>query len=413
MSVAVAEKSPAVTAADLVKRAAALAPKLRERIGQGAELRRVPEATMADLVDSRILRACMPARFGGYELPFGAHTDVAMELARHCGSTGWVAGIIGSHNWWLGKYHPDAQREVWEGAPDALVGAAFASKPGTKAVKDGSDYILSGEWMWCSGIDNCDWTSLMTPVPQPSGPPDLVMVLLKKGEFAVRDVWNSPGMRATGSNNVVVENFRVPAHRVTRIHELNSPASPGQTLNTGWTFRLPMLDVFGYSVAGPTLGCAQGTYAAFIASMTGRTGLDASKVTDHATLQMRVAEAAAEIDAALALYRGDIAAMNEVAKSGGALSPLDIARIKRNCAYVATLAKRAAMRLVEATGAGGLMDGSPVYRAFADTLAAAGHRALNWDVNGTNFGKLQFGPGEGPDAELKRRQAAAAAALKQ
>ncbi|MCA9268107.1 MAG: hypothetical protein KDA41_06530, partial [Planctomycetales bacterium] len=385
MSVAVAEKNSGITSADLVKRAAALAPKLRARIEQGAKDRKVPAETIADLVDSRVFRACMPARFGGYELPFGAHTDVAIELARHCGSTGWVAGIISSHNWWLGKYHPDAQHEVWDDHADALVGAAFASKPGTKATKDGSDFIVNGEWLYCSGVDNCDWASLMTPVPQPSGPPDLVMVLLKKGEYKIKDVWNSPGMRATGSNNVIAENVRVPAHRVTRMAELNSPASPGQTLNTGWTFKLPMLDVFGYSVAGPTLGCGRATYDIFVASMTGRTALDASKVTDHATLQLRVGEAAAELDAAEALYKADIAFMNGVAKAGGTLSALDIARIKRNCSYVATLSKRAATRLVEATGAGGLMEGSPVYRAFSDTLAAAAHRALNWDINGTTF----------------------------
>ena len=60
-------------------------------------------------------------------------------------------------------------------------------KPGTKAVAVDSGYIrVSGEWMWCSGIDHCDWCSLMTPVPQPSGPPDLVMVLLKRGDYTVR-----------------------------------------------------------------------------------------------------------------------------------------------------------------------------------------------------------------------------------
>ncbi|MBM3512538.1 MAG: hypothetical protein FJX59_02350 [Alphaproteobacteria bacterium] len=401
-----------VTSAELVKRAAALGPKLRERIEQGAAARRVPPETMADLVASGVLKACMPARWGGHELPFGAHTDVAIELSKYCGSTGWVAGIIGSHNWWLGKYHPDAQREVWEGKPNALVAAAFASKPGSKAVKSGDTFIVNGEWQYCSGIDNCDWVSLMSPVPQPSGPPDLVMVLLKRGEYTIKDVWYSPGLRSTGSNNVVVNDLTVAAHRVTRIHELNSKNSPGQALNTGWTFKLPMLDVFGYSVAGPTLGCARATLDSFIASMTGRTALDMTKPTDHPTLQVRIAEASAELDAATALYHGDIAFMNGVAQVDGTLTPLDIGKIKRNCAYVATLSKRAALRLVEATGAGGLLDGSPVYRAHADTLAAAAHRALNWDISGANYGRLLFGGDASPDAELKRRMAAAEAALK-
>ena len=399
------------TSEELVRRVAALAPKLIERRAKGATQRRLPDETVADLVATTALRACMPARFGGHELPFGTHTDVAMELARTCGSTGWVAGIIGSHNWWLGKYQIESQHEVWGDNPDALVAAAFASKPGSKAVPTDGGYIVTGEWMWCSGIDHCGWCSLMTPVPQPSGPPDLVMVLLKRGDYTIKDVWFVPGMKATGSNNVIANEVFVPKHRVTRVAELNNKASPGQKLNESWIYKLPMLDVFGYSVAGPTLGCARGALDGFIASMTGRTALDTSKVTDHPTLQARVSESSAEIDAAQALYDTDMAFLRVVAQANHDLSQADIMRIKRNCSYVSTLAKRAAMRLIEAMGAGGVSDSNPVQIAFADTLAGAAHRALNWDVNGTAYGKVLFGATSSADAELLKRQVAAAKAI--
>ena len=405
------EKLHTVTAADLIKRVGTLAPKLIERRAKGASLRRLPDETMADLVATTALRACMPARFGGHELPFGTHTDVAMELAKTCGSTGWVAGIIGSHNWWLGKYQIESQHEVWDNNADALVAAAFASKPGTKAVAVDGGYRVSGEWMWCSGIDHCDWCSLMTPVPQASGPPDLVMVLLKRGDYTVHDVWNVPGMKATGSNNVIVDDLFVPKYRVTRVAELNNKASPGQKLNESWIYKLPMLDVFGYSVAGPTLGCARGALEGFIASMTGRSGLDGSKVTDHPTLQARVAESSAEIDAAQALYDTDMAFLRATAQANGDLTSAEIGRIKRNCAYVVTLAKRAASRLIEAMGANGVSDSNPVAIAFADTMAGASHRALNWDVNGVAYGKILFGAISSPDAELLKRQVAAAKAV--
>ena len=405
------EKLHTVTAADLIKRVGTLAPKLIERRAKGASLRRLPDETMADLVATTALRACMPARFGGHELPFGTHTDVAMELAKTCGSTGWVAGIIGSHNWWLGKYQIESQHEVWDNNADALVAAAFASKPGTKAVAVDGGYRVSGEWMWCSGIDHCDWCSLMTPVPQASGPPDLVMVLLKRGDYTVHDVWNVPGMKATGSNNVIVDDLFVPKYRATRVAELNNKASPGQKLNESWIYKLPMLDVFGYSVAGPTLGCARGALEGFIASMTGRSGLDGSKVTDHPTLQARVAESSAEIDAAQALYDTDMAFLRATAQANGDLTSAEIGRIKRNCAYVVTLAKRAASRLIEAMGANGVSDSNPVAIAFADTMAGASHRALNWDVNGVAYGKILFGAISSPDAELLKRQVEAAKAV--
>jgi len=412
MSGAAAEKKQTLTSEDLVKRVAALAPKLIERRAKGVALRRLPDETIADLISTTALRACMPARFGGHELAFGTHTDVAMELAKTCGSTGWVAGIIGSHNWWLGKYQIEAQHEVWGDHPDALVAAAFASKPGSKAVPVDGGYVVSGEWMWCSGVDHCGWCSLMTPVPQPSGPPDMVMVLLKRGDYTVKDVWNVPGMKATGSNNVLANDVFVPKHRVTRLAELNNKASPGQKLNDSWIYKLPMLDVFGYSVAGPTLGCARGALEGFIGTMTRHAGLDGAKVTDHPTLQARVSESSAEIDAAQALYDTDMAFLRSVAQANRDLPPAEIMRIKRNGSYVATLAKRAASRLIEAMGANGVSDTNPVQMAFADTMAGASHRALNWDINGVSYGKVLFGAATSAEAELLKRQAAAAAALK-
>jgi 3-hydroxy-9,10-secoandrosta-1,3,5(10)-triene-9,17-dione monooxygenase len=411
MVAATAEKQHPITASDLVARVAALAPKLAERRVKGVGLRRLPDETMADLVSTTALRACMPARFGGHELPFGTHTDVAMEIAKTCGSTGWVAGIIGSHNWWLGKYQVEAQHDVWDNDPDALVAAAFASKPGSKAVAVDGGYTVSGEWMWASGIDHCGWCSLMTPIPQASGPPDLVMVLLKRGEYTVKDVWNVPGMKATGSNNVLVNDMFVAKHRVTRIAELNNKASPGQKLNDSWIYKLPMLDVFGYSVAGPVLGCARGALEGFIGTMTRHSALDGSRVTDHPTLQSRVSESSAEIDAAQALYDTDMAYLRAAAQANRDLTPADLARIKRNCAYVTTLAKRAATRLIEAMGANGVSDSNPVHMAFADTMAGGSHRALSWDINGVAYGKVLFGVAGSADAELQKRQAAAAKAL--
>lgn len=186
----------AVTVDDLVARAAALGESLSARREETAKNRQVPAAGMAELVESKVLRACMPARFGGYELPFGAHTDVAMELARHCGSTGWVSGIIGSHNWWLGKYDPDAQHEVWQDDPDALVGATFASAKGSHGKPKKGGFVVSGTWMWCSGIDHCHWVALMTPIIDGDGPPDLAMMLFKKVNTASTTFGTRPACAA-------------------------------------------------------------------------------------------------------------------------------------------------------------------------------------------------------------------------
>ena len=396
----------AVTVDDLVARAAALGESLSARREETAKNRQVPAAGMAELVESKVLRACMPARFGGYELHFGAHTDVAMELARHCGSTGWVSGIIGSHNWWLGKYNPDAQHELWQDDPDALVGAAFASAKGSHGKPKKGGFVVSGTWMWCSGIDHSHWVALMTPIIDGDGPPDLAVMLLKKGEYSIDDVWYSPGLRGTGSNNVVIEDQFVPAHRVIRVAELNCKDSPGRTLNPSSVYKLPMLDVFGYSVAIPTLGCAKGTLEHFVNGMRERTALDNARVAEFQSLQLRAAESSAEIDAAEAVYRRDLEYMWLAADDDRDLTQEELLRIKRNCAYITTLAKRAATRVIEAMGAGGMSDSNPAHTAFSDTLAGGSHRALQWDINSTSWGKHLFGLMDNT-SDLDHRTAAA------
>ena len=295
-----------INTSDLVSRASTIGPKLFEMSHETAKKRSLPNKIMEMLVDARVLRACMPKRFGGYELPFGAHTDVAMELAKFCGSTGWVSGIIGSHNWWLGKYEPEAQHEVWDNSPDAIVGAAFASKPKTHATKFNGGFKVSGTWMWCSGVEHCDWVSLMTPIIVEKKPPELCMILLSKEEYQIDDVWFSPGMRGTGSNNVNVEDLFVPSHRITKISELNSKDSPGNQLNTSSVYKLPMLDVFGYSVAIPTLGCSYGTLNHFIEGMKERIALDNAKIAEFQSQQLRAAESSVELDCALEIYRSDL-----------------------------------------------------------------------------------------------------------
>ncbi len=394
------------TVDDLVAKAAAMAPQLAARRKETYDSRQVPAETIAELVESKVLRACMPARFGGFELPFGAHTDVAMELARHCGSTGWISGIIGSHNWWLGKYDPESQHEVWQNDPDALVGAAFASEKGSHGKPKDGGVVVSGTWLYCSGIDHCDWVSLMTPIFDGDGPPDMAMILLKKGEYRIDDVWYAPGMRGTGSNNAVVEDQFVPQHRVTRVADLNCKDSPGRTLNPSNVYKLPMLDVFGYSVAMPTLGCARGTLDHFVNGMRERANLDNARVAEFQSLQLRAAESSAEIDTGESVYRRDLEYMWRVTEEDRDMAQEEILRLKRNCSYVTTLAKRAATRVIEAMGAGGMSDDNPAHTAFSDTLAGGSHRALQWDINGTFWGKQLFGL-MGNKSDLDRRTEAA------
>ncbi|MDX2222250.1 MAG: hypothetical protein SFV21_05850, partial [Rhodospirillaceae bacterium] len=380
-----------ITGAELVGRITALGPKLAERRLKAAQDRRVSEETIAELIDAQVFRACQPRRHGGFELPFGTHTDIAIEIARFCGSTGWVAGIIGSHSWWIGKCHPDAQEEIYGDDQDALIGGAFNSTRAT-AEKVSGGYRISGEWVFASGVDNCPWAAVAAGVPRENAPPDFTMFLLPRADYEIRDVWHTPGLRGTGSNTIVTQDRFVPEHRAVSFANLSQRRSIGQSVNDGWTYRLPMTGVVHYSVAGPVIGMARGALEGFVAHVKGRdTLIERKKLQGLMNIQLRAAEASAEVFAAQSIYDADLAMMREAARADRDLTKEEFWRIKRNCGYIGTLCKQATRRLAEALGGSGLREDHRVHMAAADTMAASAHMAVSWDMGGIPYGKLLLG----------------------
>ena len=53
-----------------------------------------------------------------------------------------------------------------------------------------------------------------------NGPLDPVFALVDLAECQVEDAWNSAGLAATGSNDIVVESAVIPPHRMMRVLEL-------------------------------------------------------------------------------------------------------------------------------------------------------------------------------------------------
>src|ERR1700720_1177388 len=130
---------------ELLARAEALIPVLRERAPRAEQLRRLPDETIADLHRSGLFRMLQPARVGGSELPYGAFVELAGIIGRGCGSTAWVLNNLASHHWMLAYWPKEAQDEIWGPSPDTLIGSAFIF-PGGRARKVDGGYRLSGRW---------------------------------------------------------------------------------------------------------------------------------------------------------------------------------------------------------------------------------------------------------------------------
>ena len=79
---------------ELLARAEALVPVLRERAAETEALRRIPDETMRDLRDAELFKGLQPRRYGGFEIDLDEGLRITAALGRGCGATGWVHGVF-------------------------------------------------------------------------------------------------------------------------------------------------------------------------------------------------------------------------------------------------------------------------------------------------------------------------------
>src|SRR5215813_10482660 len=153
-----------ISLADLLERAEALVPRLRERARTAEELRRLPDETHQEFLEAGLYRVFQPARFGGFELDYGrTQVELCHVLGQACGSTAWVQCVVACHTWCVGQFAPEAQEAVWGEDEDTLIASAFSFRTGRAyPVDDG--LLVQGDWQFSSGSNLCEWALLGTPV---------------------------------------------------------------------------------------------------------------------------------------------------------------------------------------------------------------------------------------------------------
>ena len=92
-----------------------------------------------------------PERYGGEELGFDAFVRVVQEIARACGSTGWVYSVVAMHQWLVGLFPQQAWEDVL--GKGSSLRASYSFPPmGTVSLSDGG-FRLTGKWLFDSGCD--------------------------------------------------------------------------------------------------------------------------------------------------------------------------------------------------------------------------------------------------------------------
>ena len=389
-----------VSADELVGRARAMVPVLREHQERTESGRRVSDDLFGRLIDADLYRLLMPARFGGFEHGLDTYVDVAFEIARGCGSTGWVYSVTAKYHLFLGMFEKEAQDDVWGGDPNAVLSVSVVPNGTAEPVHGG--YRLSGHWMYCSGIDNSAWTIVATTVPDTEGGEGVKgYALAPTSDFGIEDNWSVVGLAGTGSKTAWSDGLFVPAHRFLALADTMTGNPPGAAVNPGPMFRIPLFSMISISLCAPILGMARGAYEEFVDATRARVtrGAALSQPVPMASLpniHMKVGEAAASIDAARLLVGRDCKSLMRTVSAGEELTVEARARNKRNLAFAARLSVRAADLMFEAGGGGGLFTSARIQRYWRDIHAAAMHISMNFDAVSALYGRIALGLPPGP-----------------
>lgn len=344
---------------------------------------------MAELRDAGLFRAFVPRLYGGDERSLTEVLEVATDLAAACPSTAWVGTLFAVHNiaaCWLDKR---GQTEIFAASPDALVASSVAPM-GTLVERDGG-FGLAGKWSFASGVEHAEWIMLGANLAPPEGPPEYAFAFVRAAEARLVDDWHVAGLRGTGSQSLELANVLVPRHRVVQLKHVQDGTAPGFAVHAQPFYRLPWYPVFICAFPAAGLGTALAMLDDFRRHIGARNdGFSGLAFKTTAGSAVRMAEAAATIDAARLMFRRDVAALDRAARGNRPLRPGDAERIMYDAPFIMDACSRAVLQLFRGSGGKALHESNPLQRHLRDIQAMTQHVALDLDRAGETYGKLLF-----------------------
>ncbi len=389
-----ASSANAVTAAGIIALARDMMPTVRARARHTEELRHIPDETHREFIDAGFYRVLQPARYGGLELDYGTQTELSLELAKGCASSGWIASITACHAWIAGMFPPAAQEHVWGDDAGTLIASSFQPPGDYRIERATGGWRTSGRWKFSSGVGLCQWAVVSTPVAPADGkgPPERMFALVPLKDATIEDVWFVSGLAGTGSNDIVLRDMFIPDAHTIRASEVAGGPSPGSAVNSCHIYRLPLFGVFPYNLVGVGIGAARGAVDLIIDQLKARsTATMHLRMANLQSAQLRIAHAAASADAARTVIQRNCEEMNSRARADLPLGPEQRVRYRRDAGFAALLALEAAQGVFPLLGGGGLAADNPVQRQWRDVHAVGQHIACSWDAAGSHYGAAVLG----------------------
>jgi len=259
MSVDVKQKQKGFTEVELE-----LIEKARE-VGQLAESEvatselnaSVSQNFVDKLIESGITRANLPKEYGGPQISLRGLGEIVRTIAYYNISAAWLGYFFPLHNS-LPAHLPQEGRDEIVNSGELLVDV-FAPVGQVIVVEGG--IRLTGTYNYASGVNFAGWIGLGAVAQLPeSDRPELIMAFMRKEEVQVNEIWDSFGLRGSGSNQVVATDVFIPRSRIVRLEVADQTRRPpaGSNYDLDYPYyHVPFFSAFYLGFPNITLGGAK------------------------------------------------------------------------------------------------------------------------------------------------------------
>ena len=348
----------------------------------GAEIdRRVSREVVDAVCEAELFELAVPTSLGGHGLGLDALAETTRTMARACPATAWTVSFLMLHAWLLSKLSSEGVEEVFDGTAAPLAAAPLAPT-GSAAPADGG-FVVNGRWEWATGSAHSDW--LVAHAIEEG--PELAtrFVVMPMEDVTVEDVWFTAGMRATGSNTVVVQDCFVPAHRTIGSADLlDSTASVEGDGLTG----IPVISALALVAAAPALGGAERAAQEYRNRLAERVLAYTlgDKAVEQPAAQMRLAAVEDIVATAGARWRHATRALTD-----GVPTMDDRVDARLAAASVVRMSREAISTACEGSGASVYFESHPLQRIQRDVETLKGHVIFDWDRTTELAGRHSLG----------------------
>jgi alkylation response protein AidB-like acyl-CoA dehydrogenase len=336
------------------------AAEIAPHVARWEKEERFPREILGRLGEMGVMGMMIPEAHGGAGADALSYVLAIEELARVCASTAVIVSVNNSVACYpIWKFGTEAQKAtiLKELASGRALGAYALTEPQsgsdaanqkTRAIRDGSGYVLNGAKAWITNAGEAQWYVVMAMTDAAAGTRGITAFLVSAADPGLRvgAPEDKMGLRSSKTAAIFLEDVRLPADR--RL------GAEGE----GFTIAMTTLDHSRIGIAAQGIGIAQAAYEASVEYAKTRESFG-RKLAEHEAIAFQIADMRVQLEASRALtYR---AALKSEMPGVRFSKESSMAKV-----YATEAANAIAARAVQIFGGYGYSKDYPVERYYRD-----------------------------------------------